>query len=309
MRSFRLFLFLVLTAIAARAKPQVVTTHTVLTDLVSVIAGDRVEVNCLLPINLDPHSYEPKPADIRLLAHADLVVINGLGLEPWADKVIANSGFHGPVVKAAGTVLHPLVATGASHDDERTYPDDHYDPHAWHNPKNVRQYVAVIRDALIQILPAEADFIKANTARYLDELDALDQYAKTQFETLAPAQRKLVTSHDSLRYLAEAYNLTIVPVAGTRPDQEPSAHQLAELIGFIRQQNVRAVFFEATTNAKLVELVAKEAGVTVVGELYTDSLGPAGTAGATYLGMFRSNVDTIVSALRGTERPVASSGQ
>lgn len=300
MRLLLLFSFFFLVGTWAVAKPQVVTTHTVLSDLVSVIAADRVDVNCLLPVNLDPHSYEPKPADIRLLAHADLVVINGLGLEPWAEKAIANSGFSGPLIKASSTVSALLLTPDHSPDaNNQAYPADHYDPHAWHDPKNVRHYVAVIRDGLIQTVPAAADVFRVNAERYLADLDAADRYAQVQFGALLPDQRKLVTSHDSLRYLAKAYQLTIVPVAGTRPDQEPSARQLAELIGFIRKQHVRAVFFEATTNAKLVDLVAQEAGVTVVGQLYTDSLGPAGSPGATYLGMFRSNVDTIVRALKG----------
>lgn len=298
MRLFRLLSSFFLIGSLGAAKPRVVTTHTVLSDLVSVIAADRVEVHCLLPVNLDPHSYDPKPADIRLLAHADLVVINGLGLEPWAEKAVATSGFVGPVINASSTVSPLLLATNEIEAGSQAYPADHYDPHAWHDPKNAMRYVAVIRDGLIQAVPAEAEVFRGNAARYLAEIEAADHDAGARFAALPSDHRKLVTSHDSLRYLAKAYDLTIVPVAGTRPDQEPSARQLAELIGFIRKQRVRAVFFEATTGAKLVDLVAKEAGVTVVGQLYTDSLGPAGSPGATYLGMFRANIDTIVQALK-----------
>ena len=299
MRLVGLLLIFLSATVLAHPKPQVVTTHTVLSDLVTVIADDRVQVTCLLPINLDPHSYEPKPADIRLLASADLVVINGLGLEPWAERVIANSGFRGSVIKAAETVSRLLPAAGGTTDKgDHSYPADHYDPHAWHNPKNVQHYVSVIRDALIKAVPSEAEHFRENATRYLGQLDLLDQYARAQFEMLPSDHRKLVTSHDSLRYLADAYGLTIVSVAGTRPDQEPSAGQLAELVRFIRSQQVHAVFFEATTSSKLVEIVAKEAGVSVVGQLYTDSLGPVGSPGATYLGMFRANVDTLVQALR-----------
>lgn len=298
MRLFRLLGFFFSSLPLLAAKPQVVTTHTVLTDLVSVIAEDRVQVNCLLPLNLDPHSYEPTPGDIRLLSRADLVVMNGLGLELWAEKVIANSGFRGSVIKTAETIPYILPATPQGQAGKPPYPEDHYDPHAWHNPKNVERYVVVIRDALSKLLPSEATYFQANALRYLSQLEAIDQYAQAQFETLPPDHRRLVTSHDSLRYLADAYGLTIVPIAGTRPDQEPSAHQLADLITFIRKQKVRAVFFEATTSSKLVDLVAKESGVKVVGQLYTDSLGPVGSPGATYLGMFRANVDTLVSALK-----------
>lgn len=295
------FVFLLLLGlVSSYGRPQVITTHTVLADLVAAIGGDRIDAKCLMPTNLDPHSYEPKPADIRLLAHADVVIINGLGLEPWAEKVIANSGFRGPVVKAANRAPRLLKTERGTDDEARdhVHPTDHYDPHAWHNPRNVQQYIVEIREALIQVSPQDADFFRTSAAQYQSDLKKLDDYAREQLATIPPPRRKLVTSHDALSYLADAYDLTIVPIAGTRPEQEPSARQLAQLISFIRKQQVRAVFFEATANPKLVELVAREAGVTVVGELYTDSLGPPNSSGATYLTMFRANVDTLVRALR-----------
>lgn len=298
MRSVCLLVLWSCSAALSPAKPQVVTTHTVLADLVSVVAGERAEVKCLLPVTLDPHSYEPKPADIRLLSRADLVVINGFGLEPWAEKVIANSGFHGALIKAAEGAPHLLKSDPSSETEEMSHPQGHYDPHAWHDPENVKHYVAAIRDALSKISPENAAEFQANTASYSEKLDALNREAQAQFATIPPDQRKLVTSHDSLRYLAAAYGLSIRAVAGSRPDQEPSARQLAQLIASIRREHVRAVFFEATTNPKLAELVAREGNVRVVEQLYTDSLGAPGSLGATYLEMFRANVETIVRALK-----------
>jgi zinc/manganese transport system substrate-binding protein len=119
-----------------------------------------------------------------------------------------------------------------------------------------------------------------------------------QISALPPDKRKLVTSHDALGYLAHAYGLSIVAVSGLNPDQEPSAKHLANLVKFIRQQHVRAVFVESTSNPKFVELIAQEAGVNVIQQLYTDSLGPIGSPGATYLGMAQANVATIVHALQ-----------
>lgn len=297
MRSACFAFLLALGAAVACGKPQVVTTHTVLADLVTAIAGDHVEVKCLLPINLDPHSYEPKPADIRLLAHADLVVINGFGLEPWSDKVITNSGFTGLLVKTSDGLPRLLPLQPGEKETQGVSPAEHYDPHAWHNPANAKHYVVTIRDALNRISPADRATFTANALAYSEKLDALDRYAREQFSKIPAGNRKLVTSHDSLRYLADAYGLKIIPVAGTRPDQEPSARQLAELIRVIRNEHVRAVFFEATASPKLAQIVAQETGVRIVKELYTDSLGPADSPGGTYLGMFRSNVDTIVAAL------------
>lgn len=303
-RFFTLFAAALGFACNAVAKPTVVAAQPLLADFANVVGGDDITLSCLLNAAADPHSYEPSPTDLRLLVQADLVIVNGLGLDPWVDQVVNNSGFHGRVVVAseACPVRLPVEKNSPTqtldpHGSANSDAHAEWDPHAWHDPANARSYVLKIRDALKAAAPLSAKVFDDRAATYLARIAELDRYARGQFGTLPDAQRELVTSHDSLRYLAHAYSLKIVPIAGSRPDQEPSARELAELISFIKKQNVRAVFFEATSSPALAQLVAEEAHVAVVRQLCTDGLGAPNSATGTYLGMFRTNVDTIVGAL------------
>jgi zinc/manganese transport system substrate-binding protein len=288
-------------AFTAAAKPLVVSSNTILADFVRVVGSDDVESACLLTRGGDPHTFEPKPSDMRTLGRADLLVANGLGFEPWLQKLAAPSGFHGTIVEASRGIS-PLRRNGDTAAKSFGFGGDQHDeavdPHAWHDLRNARRYVENIRDALIRLVPAQADAFRTRAAAYLHKLDELQTYVVAQLAALPPDRRKLVTSHDALRYFGAAYGLTIVPVSGLQPDREPSAKQLAALVHFIRDQNVPAVFIEATSNPKLLNLIARDAGVTVVHELYTDSLGPVGSAGETFTGMIRANVDIIASSLK-----------
>jgi zinc/manganese transport system substrate-binding protein len=298
MHLFRALLALFASLIVAQAKPIVVTTHTVLADFARQVGGDAVDVRCLLPVDVDPHTYEPKPADVRLLSNSQLVIENGLGLEPWTQKLIATSGYKGRLVRAADGLPFPIHAaeTGAGSHGEHDAAE--IDPHAWHDVRNALHYVRSIQAALSAAFPESSAEFEKNAAAYARTLEALHADALQQIGTVAPERRKLVTSHDSLGYLAHAYGLTIVPIAGTRPDQEPSAKELAKIVTTSRKERVKAVFFEQTSNPKLVQLVAREAGVAVVDKLYTDSLGAAGSGADTYASMFRANLATLVRSLK-----------
>jgi zinc/manganese transport system substrate-binding protein len=286
------------------AKPVVVSSNTLLDDFVRTVGGDAIEAHCLLTPGRDPHTYDPTPADVRQLAHADLLVINGLGFETWLEKLIRNSGFHGTRLTASDGIapLHASDDAASPHDHAAHGSDgdhDHgdIDPHAWHDLRHAARYVENIRDALAILAPAQADAIRSRAKTYLEKLASLDALYRERIAQLPLAHRKLVTSHDSLRYLGHAYGLEIIPISGLRSDQEPSARQLARIITRIRREAVPAVFVESTTNPKIPRLLAKEAGVVIVSELYTDSLGFPNTPGATFLGMARSNLETITTAL------------
>jgi zinc/manganese transport system substrate-binding protein len=287
-----------LSARAADEKPLVVSTNTIAHDLVQQVAGDFVRAQCLLPAGSDPHGYEPKPADIRHVARADLVVVNGLGFESWIAKLVANSGFKGPVVTLAEGVTPLAGACTADHDHEHDHHHGELDPHAWQDVRNVIRYVENLRAALVALMPGHADALNTRAAAYTAELQAVHDHVTKTLAALPPGRRKLVTSHDALAYFGHAYGLTIVPIAGLSTEQEPNARQLAQLIRRIRAENVPAVFIESTSNPKLARLLASEAGVTVPPSLYTDSVGPAGSPAGTYLGMMRHNADTIAAALR-----------
>jgi zinc/manganese transport system substrate-binding protein len=303
MRLPRLLVSLVFATLTvfASAKPIVVSTTTILDDFVRTLGGDAIEAHCLLTPGRDPHSYNPTPTDIRLLRRADLIVINGLGFETWLEKLIKNSGSRGTLVTASNGIT-PLRAEHDSHDahDHAHHDHDHgeIDPHAWHDLRLAAHYVENIRDALAAATPDHASSIRNRATAYLAELDTLDALFRERLAAIPKSRRKIVTSHDSLRYLGEAYELRIVPIAGLRPDQEPSAKQLAAIVTLLRRESVSAIFVESTTNPKIPTLLAKEAGVSVISELYTDSLGASGSPGATFLGMARANMETITAALK-----------
>jgi len=293
---FIAFLVLGLTARAVE-KPLVISTNTIAHDLVQQVAGDLVRAQCLLPAGSDPHAYEPKPADIRQVARADLVVINGLCFESWIAKLVANSGFKGPVVTLAEGIT-PLTGACTADHDHAHHDHGDLDPHAWQDVRNVIRYVENLRIGLVALLPDHAAALNTRAAAYTAELAALHTQVTATLAALPADRRKLVTSHDALAYLGHAYGLTIVPIAGLSTEQEPNARQLARLIRFVRAEKVPAVFIESTSNPKLARLLATEAGVSVPPSLYTDSVGPADSPAGTYIGMMRHNADTIAAALR-----------
>jgi zinc/manganese transport system substrate-binding protein len=284
------------------AQPLVVCANTLLHDFVRTLGADAIDARCLLTPGRDPHSFEPAPADVRLLLSADLIVINGLGFETWLEKLLKNSAPRGPLLTASDGIP-PLRADAHDHSEhDHAHHQDHNhgdtDPHAWHDLRNAARYVENIRDALVKLAPDSASAIHARTTIYLAELTSIDKEFRQRLAAIPAARRKLVTSHDSLRYLGNAYGLEIIPISGLRPDQEPSARQLATIVKLLRRENIRAVSIESTTNPKIPTLLAKEAGVAVVNELYTDSLGAPDSPAATFLGMARANLETITTALK-----------
>jgi zinc/manganese transport system substrate-binding protein len=280
----------------ASGKPLVVSTNTIAHDLVLQVGGDLFQAECLLPAGSDPHAYEPKPADVRRVAVAKLVVANGLGFESWITKLVKNSGFRGELL-ILSTGITPLAAAECE-DHDHHHAHGEFDPHAWQDVGNVVRYVDNLRDALVRLMPMQAAAINARAAAYTAELQSLHAYAAAALGRLPAERRKLVTSHDALAYFGRAYGLDIVPIAGLSTGQEPNARQVSRLIRRIRAEKVPAVFIESTANPKLARLLAEEAGVKVPPSLYTDSVGPEGSPANTYAGMIRHNVDTIVAALR-----------
>jgi zinc/manganese transport system substrate-binding protein len=329
--------------------PTVVTANTILDDLVRQVGGDQATTHCLIAPGADPHTFEPRPSDVKQLVRADLLVVNGLNLEPAILRLAHNSGFKGEIVVAttgltprtggcthdhhaehnSGTPCSSAVSV-ADHEHSATCAHEHSgsslatpstghrppattphsplsglpspvsseDPHAWQSPLAVKTYVANLRDALTRARPAAAAHYSARAAAYLAQLDALDLWVREQVATIPPARRKLVTSHDSLGYFADAYGLETIPVAGLSSSAEPDARAVAGIIDLIRHEQVPAVFIELTTNPKLLRQIGADAGVRLADPLFTDSLGAPDSGADTYLGIIRTNTTRIVSALK-----------
>ena len=273
----------------------VVATTTQVQDFTRVIGGDRIRLSGILKPNVDAHDFEPSPADVAAIAKADVLVINGVGLEKWLDDTVRSAGFHGTTVDASKGV--PIRQA----EDANAEPAG--DPHIWFNPMNAKIMVANIERALAAADTADAGFFKANLDAYNARLDALDADIARQIDSLS--NKKLVTNHDAFGYYVDRYHLdfigSIIPSFDT--SAELSAKDVADIVAKTKATGVKAIFSEASLPPKTAETIAKEAHVKVVeGEdaLYGDSLGPPGSEGATYLQMMEHNTKTIVSNLAST---------
>lgn len=268
---------------------RVVTTTTVFADLVASVGGDLVEVSSLVPKNGDVHTFEPKPADIRAVAQADLLVMNGLGLDDWLEKTIANASRQGT----------PLLKLGVDLPAVRLLPGEEpgtQNPHLWLDVKYAQAYVDRIVRALQAADRTHADRYQRQGAAYRQRLDELDGWVRDQIATIPEPNRKIVTFHDAFPYYAREYGITSVGVAVQAPGQDPSAGDTAALVEAIRAAGVKAIFSEAQFPAKLVQQLADETGAKVVADLYDDSIGDPPVA--TYEGVVRWDTQQLVEALR-----------
>ena len=269
----------------AADKLQVVATFTILGDMVRNVGGEHVALVTLVGPDADAHVYEPTPADVRALAQADLVVVNGLGFEGWIDRLVRVSGYKGSVVVASKGV----AALKAK--------EDRHDPHVWQDLANGRIGVANIARALAAADPAHADAYSRRAEAYDRELAALDRDIRSRLDALPADRRKVVTSHDAFQYFGHAYGIEFHAPVGLSTESEPSAGELAALVRQMKDEDIHALFVENITDPRLMEQLAREAGAVIGGKLYSDSLsGPNGPA-PTYLDMFRHNAGEIAKAM------------
>ncbi|MDO9278771.1 MAG: metal ABC transporter substrate-binding protein [Polaromonas sp.] len=283
----------------AADKIAVTASFSILADLVRVVGGERVNVTHLVGPNEDAHVFEAKPSDAKALLQSRLLVSNGLGFDPWAQKLAKSVGYQGLVVVASKGIkpieqVAKLGAIGHGHG----HANGEADPHAWQNPNNVVLYIRNITAALSQLDPASASAFQVNAAAYVKELQALDVWAKAQFSAVPAAQRKVITSHDAFGYLASHYQITFLSPQGISTEAQPSARDVARLISQIQREKIRAVFLENISNQRLLAQLSQDAGVTVGTKLYADALSNSDQAGATYLLMMRHNVSQLAAGMR-----------
>ncbi len=273
--------------------PRVATTNTVLADLARQVGGARLSaVTSVVPPGVEVENYNPSPGDMRQVAQADLFVMNGLALDRWAAKLAQAAKPDLPLLVVSDGL--PALGLGESADEDIR---ENGNPHFFLDVHYAKIYVERIRDRLSALDPSGAPAYQANAARYLAELDDLDTWIHQQVATIPPQNRKLVTFHEAYPYFAAHYGFELVGAIVPSPGQEPSAGELARLVGQVKAAGVKAVFSEAQFSPRLAETLAREAGVReVVTDLYNDSVGqpPADT----YVGLMRYNVQRIVQALR-----------
>lgn len=266
----------------------VVTTSTIFGDMIKRVGGDLVAVTSLVPSHADVHTFEPKPADLRALSGARLVVMNGLGLDDWLRETIeGGSRPDTPIVALAEGLEGVDLLPGEEPGEEN--------PHLWLAVPYAIRYVDRIEAALASADAGNAAVYGRQATAYRDELTALDAEVRSRIGQIPAGSRRIVTFHDALPYFAREYGIEVVGVAVEAPGQEPSAADIAALVEAIRSSGVKAIFSEDQFPTQVVDRIAAETGATVDASLYTDSLGDPPLD--SYAAIIRWDVDRFVEAL------------
>jgi zinc/manganese transport system substrate-binding protein len=269
-------------------KPVAVATFSILADLTQRVAGDHAEVLTLVGPNGDAHVFEPGAKQSAELAEADLLIANGLGFEPWLQRLQDASGFKGKIVLASDRVT-PLAA-GEGHEG--------LDPHAFQDLANAEVYVANIAKGLSAVAPDAATDFKANADKLIAEIAALDRQLKADFGAIPEDKRRVLTSHDAFRYFGHAYGIEFVSVQGLSTEAEPTADDLVRVVRQARDGHLSAIFLENMSDPRLAEAVAQESGVRMGGALYADALSDPDGPAPDYLSLVRYNAEQLLAAMR-----------
>jgi ABC-type Zn uptake system ZnuABC Zn-binding protein ZnuA len=298
------------------------------------VAGDRAQVETLVPVDADAHAYQPTAEDALRLSQANLLVTIGAGYEAFLQGLLENAGASVPLVEAntgvtilpltgehtheegephsedeAHAAKEPLGILGASvecetHTEGESHSEDEHvhgdcDPHTWMNPLNIIIWVQNIADALAAADPANADAYRENAAAYSDELQALDAEIAAMVEALPAGSRRLLTNHENLQYFAARYGFeqvaTVLPGGSSEAEIDPQA--LADLIRLVQEEGVPVLFVEITANTALAETLTRDAGIRLVSDLYIEAVSGAEGPAPSYLDLMRYNAGQIVGAL------------
>jgi zinc transport system substrate-binding protein len=265
----------------------VVTTIYPLQYFATRIVGESADVDSLVGSGTEAHAFEPTPADVQRLASADLIVANGLDLEPWLDRALDALGDDAATVIEAGNV------EGVRQDDEEA---NRWDPHLWLDPVLAAAQVERIHDALVAADPNATDTYVTNAADLLADLASLDVLYASRFADCS--QRHFVTTHAAYGYVADRYDLVQISIAGLTPDSEPSPRDLADLVERVRGLGLTHVLVEPTLSARVAETLAAETGLGFLSIHQLESVTPDELADHDdYLGLMQANLDSLTTAL------------
>ena len=286
----------------------VVASFSILGDVAKQIGGERVSVTSLVGPDQDAHAYQINSGDVKKIAAAKLVLLNGLGLEQ-ADVIRAVEQSRVPYAEAAQGITplkseeeHEHHHDHDGHDHEHGHEHHHhdhgeYDPHVWNDPVLMQKYAANVTAALTKADPAGKAYYQARLKNYSAELTKLDSYARQSFDAVPRDKRKVLTGHDAFNYMAKRYGITFLAPQGVSTEGEASAKTVAAIIRQIKQQGIKAVFTENIKDGRMVRRIAQETGVKVGGTLYSDALSK-GAPAKTYADMFRYNVRVLSDAMK-----------
>ena len=277
-------LLLIASPLHAAERLNIVASFSILGDFVRNVGGDRINLTTLVGPDSDVHVYTPAPSDAKKIADAKLLIINGLGLEGWLPRLVQSSGAKAQVVTASAGIA-PLKLGSVA------------DPHAWQSVPNAKIYVTDITNALVTADPDGADFFRTQANAYLEKLAALDREVRDAVARIPADRRKVISTHDAFGYFAAEYGIQFIAPLGVSTETEPSARDIAAIIGQIKAQKIPAVFLENISDDRLIRRIAAETGAKVGGTLISDGLtGEKGPA-PTYIDMVRHNIKALTSAL------------
>ncbi len=278
-------------------KLNVVTTTSMITDMVKNIGGDLIEINGLMGAGVDPHLYKASEGDVSKLFNADIIFYNGLHLEGKLVEVFEKMEGTSKKQVALGEVLDKSGLIGSE------YFASNYDPHVWFNIQYFKEFAKTVTSTLSEEDPKNAINYIENEKLFIAKLDTLEAEIKETINTLAKEKRILVTAHDAFNYFGKAYNFEVVGLQGLSTATEAGVKDVQRLSEFIIENEVKAIFVESSVPRRTIEALqqavkSKGHEVIIGGSLYSDALGDTGTEEGTYIGMFRYNVNTIVNALK-----------
>jgi len=272
-------------------KPRILAIESFLADIAQNIAGDRMVVESLIPVEVDPHAYQPTPQDAAKLVNADILILNGANLESFIAPMLQTLRADQLIITASiGLEAHP----------DPSGKNTQGDPHFWLDPNNVAKYAENIRDGFSKFDPTGALIFAENTRKYMVELTSLDSWISEQVRSIPETHRLLVTNHEVFGYFAARYGFTIVGaiVPSVTSGAAPSAEELAALINQIRSTRASAIFLEKGANPQLADQLAAETGVRVITDLFTHSLSAPDGPAPTYIAMMKYDVTVMVEALK-----------
>ncbi len=286
---FSMFLCSLASLLQAAPLP-VITSFSILGDVTRQIGGERVQVRSLIGYDQDAHMYQLVSKDLRDMRSARLILLNGLGLEPLSLQRAAQQSRVPLATVTQG--IQPLMMADDGHDHHQ-----HTDPHIWNDPVLMQTYARNVAKALIKVDPQGKAYYQQRLAAYQRQLAELNNWATKIFNAVPADKRKVLTGHDAFAYMAKRYSIQFIAPQGVSTEAEPSARQVAAIISQIRREHIKAIFIENIKNPKMVQRIASETQTKISGRLYSDALSN-GAPAATYIDMFRFNVNALAAAMK-----------
>jgi ABC-type Zn uptake system ZnuABC Zn-binding protein ZnuA len=298
-----IFMVVILLASCQGSRPSNTGNHSIkvlaaesfLADIAQNVAGDKFQVDTLIPTGVDPHGFEVTPQDLVKINNADILILNGCGFESWIENILKNPSQKTTIIEAC----KGLTSRTAGGSELSASEQNVVDPHFWMDPNLAMRYVENIRNGFIVVDPTNKASYDENGNKYIQQLKELDSRIQNTVNVIPPEQRKIVTNHESFGYFADRYHFQIIGtiLASVSSSAAPSAQQMTALVDQIRRTGTRAIFLETGSNPQLANQLAQETNIKVISDLYTHSLTPPDGAAPTYIAMMKWDTQKIVEAL------------